>query len=315
MKRKIVHGFRSGIWFALAGTYTDGAVAGIVWQNPCSTFASRFRSNMTYTTQHSATVALVAAGLVTTPSLAQQDQAELAKKLSNPVAALISVPLQLNYDQDIGPAEDGERWLLNVQPVIPMELDKDWNIISRTIMPVVYQDDIAPGTGSQFGIGDILQTVFFSPKAPTSSGWIWGAGPVFLLPTGSDDLLTADQLGAGPTVLVLKQENGWTYGALANHIWSVAGDDDRGDVNATFLQPFLSYSTPTAWTYALNTESTYDWENEQWSVPINVTVSKVTRMGSQLVSIGGGLRYWADSPDNGPEGVGMRLSFTLLFPK
>ena len=91
----------------------------------------------------------------------------------------------------------------------------------------------------------------------------------------------------------LKQENGWTYGALANHIWSFAGDYDPSDVNATFMQPFLSYTTPTAWTYSLNTESTYDWENEEWSIPINGQLSKVTRIGDQLVSVGGGLRYWA----------------------
>jgi hypothetical protein len=160
-----------------------------------------------------------------------------------------------------------------------------------------------------------VQSLFFSPKAPTSDGWIWGAGPVFLLPTGTDDLLTTDQWGAGPTAVVLKQENGWTYGALGNHIWSFAGDNDRSDVNATFMQPFLSYTTPTAWTYTLNTESTYDWEGEEWSVPVNALVTKVTRVGGQLVSVGGGLRYWVDSPDNGPEGLGVRLVVTLLFPK
>jgi hypothetical protein len=138
---------------------------------------------------------------------------------------------------------------------------------------------------------------------------------VFLLPTGSDDLLTADQWAAGPTAVVLKQQGPWTYGALANHLWSFAGDEDRRDVNATFLQPFLSYSTPTAWTFALNTESTYDWEGEEWNVPVNAIVSKVTKVGSQLVSVGGGLRYWADSPDSGAEGLGVRLVFTLLFPK
>jgi hypothetical protein len=259
--------------------------------------------------------AVVCAALVATPALAQQDSAELAKKLSNPVAALISVPFQFNYDHDIGPADDGEKWQLNVQPVVPIELNEDWNVISRTILPVVYQDDIAPGANSQTGIGDIVQSLFFSPKAPTSGGWIWGVGPVFLLPTGSDDLLTADQWGAGPTAVVLKQEKGWTYGMLANHIWSFAGDDDRSDVNATFMQPFLSFTTPTAWTYGLNTESTYDWENEQWSVPVNATVSKVTRVGGQLVSVGGGLRYWADSPDNGAEGLGARFFVTLLFPR
>jgi hypothetical protein len=243
------------------------------------------------------------------------DQQELAKKLANPIAALISVPFQLNYDQEIGPTEDGGRWTLNIQPVIPISLSEDWNLISRTILPVVWQDDIFPGAGSQWGTGDAVQSLFFSPKAPTASGWIWGAGPVFLLPTGSDDLLTADKWGAGPTVVVLKQAGPWTYGALSNHIWSFAGDDDRGDISATFLQPFVSYTTPTAWTFALNTESTYDWENEQWTVPIVPVVSHVTRIGSQLVSFGGGVRYWVETPEGGPHGWGFRLIVTLLFPK
>jgi len=242
-------------------------------------------------------------------------ETSLALQLSNPVAALISVPLQLNYDQNIGPADDGDRWLLNVQPVIPFDLNDEWNMISRTILPVVRQSDVFPGAGTQTGIGDVVQSIFFSPKAPTASGWIWGAGPVLLLPVGSDDLLTTDKWGAGPTAVVLKQSNGWTRGMLANHLWSFAGDDDRADVNATFLQPFLTYTTPTQWTFGLNTESTYDWENEEWSVPVNVSASKLTRVGSQLVSLGGGLRYWLDSPDSGAEGLGFRITVTLLFPR
>ncbi len=160
-----------------------------------------------------------------------------------------------------------------------------------------------------------MQSVFFSPRAPTSSGWIWGAGPVLMLPTGSDKLLTADKWGIGPTGVALKQQGHWTYGVLANHIWSFAGESSRPDVNATFLQPFLAYATPTAWTYSLNTESTYDWDNQQWSVPINAVVSKVTKIGNQLVSVGGGVRYWADSPDSGANGLGLRVVVTLLFPK
>jgi hypothetical protein len=245
----------------------------------------------------------------------ESDETALAMQLSNPVAALISVPLQLNYDQDIGPADDGDRWLLNAQPVIPFDLNDEWNLISRTILPLVSQSDIFPGAGSQDGIGDVVQSVFFSPKAPTSSGWIWGAGPVLLLPTGSDDLLTTDQWGAGPTVVLLKQSNGWTRGVLANHLWSFAGDDDRADVNATFLQPFLTYTTPTQWTFGLNTESTYDWEAEQWSVPVNASASRLLRIGTQLVSVGGGLRYWLDSPDSGAEGLGARITVTFLFPR
>ncbi len=239
---------------------------------------------------------------------------QLAKKLANPVAALISVPFQLNYDQDIGAARGGERWQMNIQPVLPVDLNPEWNLISRTILPVIWQDEIFAGAGSQSGIGDIVQSLLFSPKAPTAGGWIWGAGPVFLLPTGSEDLLSVKKWGAGPTGVALRQDGPWTYGLLANHIWSFAGSGKQ-DVNATFLQPFISYTTPTAWSFALNTESTYDWEREQWAVPINATVSKVTKVGDQLVSFGGGVRYWVDGPEGGPHGWGLRFVVTLLFPR
>jgi hypothetical protein len=244
----------------------------------------------------------------------QDSSADLAKKLSNPIASLISVPFQLNHDHGYGPL-DGDKTTLNIQPVIPISLNADWNLISRTILPVTYQDDIAGPSGSQFGLGDVVQSFFLSPSKPTDGGLIWGAGPVFLIPTATDDLLGGEKWGAGPTVVALKQDGPWTYGALANHIWSFAGNEDRNDISNTFVQPFLSYTTPTAWTFALNTESTYDWKAKEWLVPINLTVSKLVRVNEQPISVTAGLRYWAVAPDHGPEGFGFRLGLTFLFPK
>jgi hypothetical protein len=246
---------------------------------------------------------------------AQESNEELAMQLANPVAALTSVPFQFNYDQNIGPVEDGERWYLNVQPVVPISLSEDWNLISRTIVPVIDQSDIFPGAGSQFGMGDVLQSLFFSPVAPTKGGWIWGVGPAFLLPTATDDLLGADKWGVGPSAVALKQNGPWTVGGLVNHITSVAGDSERADINASFVQPFVSYTTPEAWTFTLQTEATYDWEGDQWSVPVSAVATKVSSFGSQLFSAGVGVRYWADSPENGADGLGVRVIFTLLFPK
>lgn len=250
----------------------------------------------------------------TAPASAQDADA-LAKQLSNPIASLSSVPLQFNYDDGLGATDEGSRTYVNVQPVIPFTINEKWNLISRTILPIVYQEDVIPGAGSQFGTGDVLQSLFFSPKALTKAGWTWGVGPVLSLPTASDDLLGSGQWGAGPTAVALKQTaTGWTYGALVNHVWSFAGDDDRADVSSTFLQPFLSKGLGHGRTVSANLESTYDWKGTQWTVPINLSYSKVSRIGRQLVSYQGGVRYYMEAPENGPE-WGLRFVFTLLYPK
>ena len=141
-------------------------------------------------------------------------------------------------------------------------------------------------------------------------------GPSLLFKTASDDSLGTGKWAAGPTAVVLKQESGWTYGALANHLWSYAGDDDRSDVNATYVQPFLAYTTSTYTTFGINTESTYNWKGNSWSVPVNMTVTQLFKIGNQPMSLQVGPRYWADTPDNqGPDGWGWRLAYTLVFPK
>jgi hypothetical protein len=245
---------------------------------------------------------------------AQDQAAELAKKLSNPVASLISVPLQFNYDENYGARDDGSISKLNIQPVVPVSIADEWNLITRTIVPLIDQQDI-PGNGQgDSGLGDITASQFFSPKQPGAGGWIWGVGPVELLPSASEEALGGEKWGLGPTAVVLKQAGSWTVGGLTNHIWSVAGADGRDDVNATFLQPFVSYLTRTKTTLGLNTEATYDWEAEAWSVPINISVAQLLKIGRQVLQVTVGGRYWAGSPDSGPEGWGARLQVTFLFP-
>jgi hypothetical protein len=238
---------------------------------------------------------------------------ELAKKLSNPISSLISVPLQYNYNDGIGDG-NGEQSYINIQPVIPFSIGENWNLISRTILPVVNQGNFFPGDEYKTGLGNITQSFFFSPKEPTKGGLIWGVGPVLQIPTVTNDI-APDQWGAGVTGVVLKQGNGWTVGALANHVWSISDEDEFGETSTTFLQPFVSYTTKKATSYSINTEAQYDWIAEEWSVPINLTVGQIIKAGGKPLQLTGGVRYWADSPPGGPEGWGARLVVTFLFPK
>jgi hypothetical protein len=241
--------------------------------------------------------------------------ADLAQELSNPIADLITLPFQMNFDYNIGPRDDGKKLQTNIQPVIPFDLNEDWNLITRTILPVIYQDDVFPGAGSQFGLGDINATLFFSPKQPTSGGVMWGVGPVLLLPTASDDLLGGEKWGAGPSAIALTVRGPWTMGVLANHVWSYAGAGGRSDISNTLVQPFVAYTWPSAWTASVQSETTYNWKAEDWAMPINVAVSKLVRWGQLPVSLQAGVGYWAESSAGGPEDWRFRLQANFVLPK
>jgi len=158
------------------------------------------------------------------------------------------------------------------------------------------------------------ESLFFSPKEPIN-GLILAIGPVLTFPTASDDLLGSEKWGAGPTGVVLKQQGKWTYGMLAQHVWDYAGESDRAYVSSSLLQPFVSFTTKNATTFNLQTESVYNWNTEKWSVPINAGVSQVLKIGPQLIQLKLGARYWAESPDTGPEGWGLKAGIVFLFPK
>jgi hypothetical protein len=245
-------------------------------------------------------------------------KADLAKKLQNPVADLISVPIQNNWDFGIGPA-DAMRYTANIQPVVPVSISEDWNLIIRTILPVIYQGalDNTPGAPasvgeSHSGLGDTTQSFFLSPKAPWH-GWIWGAGPVGYYPTATDSALGAGKWGVGPTVVALRQEHGFTYGILANQIWSVAGWSDQY-ISATYLQPFLSYTTKTYTSFFVNSETTYNWRTDEATAPINVGAQQLLKIHKQIIALEVGYRYYIEKPSGGPD-RGLRFQITFLFPK
>lgn len=255
-------------------------------------------------------------GGIGTAQAQDAEHEELAKKLSNPVSDLVSVPFQFNWDNGVGPNED-LRHILNVQPVVPFSLSEKWNLIGRWIMPFLSQPELSPGSGTASGLGDIVASGFFSPK--TSHGGVtWGLGPVVSLPVTTNPLLGSGKWSAGPTAVVLKQSGPWTVGGLVNHLWSFAdtGKPERADVNQTFLQPFLAYTTKNAVTLNITSETTANWEaasGEGWTVPIQLVATKVTRFGPFPFSIGGGVGWYVETPTGGPEWR-LRTQFVLLLP-
>lgn len=233
---------------------------------------------------------------------------EIAEKLVNPVAPVMSFPFIENFDFRLGASQSGFRYTLNFQPLLPFKLNDHWNLISRTIAPFVHQSDVV-GNSSQTGLGDFLQSFFFSPRR--SKPFMWGMGPALLIPTATSTFLDTGKLSVGPTLVILRQQRGWTYSVLTYHVWSIAGDDARTDVSSTFLQPFFAYTTKSGWTLNANSDSTKNWSTDKWGVPVNIYLTKLVRVGGQAVNVGGGARCWATAPPAGPHGCGIRVNLTL----
>lgn len=223
------------------------------------------------------------------------------------------MPFQNNFAFGGGPRDDGFQYKLNLQPVIPFGLTHGWKIVSRMILPYIYQEKRV-GSGSQSGLGDSTVTLWLSPEGGKPGVPVWGVGPVFQLPTATDAALGTEKWGIGPSAVVVYQHRGVTLGALVNHVRSFAGTGSRTDVNATFLQPFASYTTATKTTGGLNTETTYDWEAGQWLVPLNLSVTQLVKIGPLPVSFQLGGRYYAEKPRGGPD-WGLRFTVALVFPK
>ena len=255
-----------------------------------------------------------AALLAATPALAALSAEELAKLAQNPVGNLISVPFQNNTNLNVGP-DNRTQNILNIQPVIPISVSDEWNIITRTIVPVISQP--LPGDERTNGIGDTVFTAFLSPAKPGS--FIWGAGPVVQLPTNSNSDLGNRNWGLGPSVVALHLEKGdpWVYGALVNNIWSLSDSGTGGSYNNGLIQPFVNYNFPDGFYVTSAPVITANWKAEssqRWTVPVGGGVGKIFHLGPLPVNTQLSAYYNVVTPDNGPNWQ-IRAQVQFMFPK
>ena len=242
------------------------------------------------------------------------DVAALAAKAQNPIADMISVPFKNIFNFDVGPNKVVQ-YILEAEPVIPVHLNEDWNLITRTIIPMINSPSPAPGISSEFGLGDIQFSGFFSPSKPSEI--TWGAGPIFQFPTATDDLLGQGKWCAGPTVVAVWDHRPWLGGVLASQLWSFAGESDREYVNQMLIQPFVNYNMQHGWYLLTAPIITADWEadsSNQWTLPVGGGIGWITKIGDQHVNFNLQAYYNAVRPDNASDWQ-LLFEISLLFPQ
>jgi hypothetical protein len=268
-------------------------------------------------TRASSWLAATAAMCLAQPAQAEMSAEDLAKLAQNPVGNLISVPFQNNTNFNVGP-RDGTQDILNIQPVIPITLNPDWNLITRTIIPLIWQPGFSPGQDTRFGLGDAQLSAFVSPSKPGPGGLIWGAGPIIQMPTDTNDLGNKNW-GLGPTVVVLRIQHGdpWVYGALANNVWSLSDDKRGGAFNNGLIQPFVNYNFEGGLYLTSAPIVTVDWKadsGQRWTVPLGGGVGKIFHLGKLPVNSQVSAYYNVEHPDYGANWQ-LRLQVQLMFPK
>jgi hypothetical protein len=232
-------------------------------------------------------------------------KADLVTKLANPFRNLTTVPLETNLSYGPGP-EHMPSYLLNFQPIVPFSLNRDWLLITRTILPVT--DQPVSGGNRKFGLGDTEVTLFLSPKS-FAEGLMWAAGPLVLLPTATATELGRQKWGAGPAAVLGYQEGGWTTALLADQTWSFAGSGSE-NINETLIDPWLTYSWSNGLTVKAETEAVHDWTSAEWTVPLELGLSELLTIAKQPVSVGWDLIYYAERTVTDPR---WGLRFTLTF--
>ena len=244
------------------------------------------------------------------------DKVGIAKKLANPIANMISVPLQYEFSRGVGATQGGSEQTLLFQPVMPFNLGGGDTFIVRPIVAGVREVNVQGASGqpySGYGISSVTIESFYAPN--TNSSWIWGIGPYAQSPSGNSGKFGSQQTALGATAVVLNRAGPWTYGLLGYQSWSAGGNPAFGTQNNLYGQPFVAYTTKEAWTFTTNMEALYNYDTRRTSNPLYVGASKLLVFGGIPFSFGAGPMYYVSNTPGGPSGWGARATATVVILK